>query len=160
MMDSEKEIRVQLEKSLSRLQEFGVELAVIFSGHFAPEQLEMIDSIAKSWNQADNDMKVLSLAINMPLEDAPGPDHAGVFETTVLSRFQPDTIDIAELPSLTEAPAIDPGDDPYGDHRHNPEHVLWGVFGPDPRNFNAAAADGLTIKISDAVERAVVEALN
>jgi creatinine amidohydrolase len=160
MMDGETEIRTELEKTLSRLQQFDVQLAVLFTGHFAPEQLEMIDSIANGWAAAGNKMKVLALAINMPIDGAPSPDHAGLFETTVLSRFQPDTIDMSQLPSIEDAPAEDPEGDPYGLHRHDPEHVLWGVFGPDPRNYKPEAAEGLTLKISDAIERSVAEALN
>jgi creatinine amidohydrolase len=159
MMDGDVEIRAQLEKTLSRLEEFGVELAVIFTGHFAPEQLEMISSIATNWSDSSKRMKVIDLAINMPLESAPSPDHAGVFETTVLSRFEPETIDLSKLPSIAEAPAIDPDGDPYGLHRHDPAHVLWGVFGPDPRNFDPAQADSLTLRISDAIEREVKAAL-
>ncbi|MFM6967973.1 MAG: creatininase family protein [Microbacteriaceae bacterium] len=160
MMDGETEIRRELEKTLSRLQEFDVRVAVLFTGHFAPEQLEMIASIADEWRAAGNRMSVVSLGINMPLNGTPSPDHAGVFETTVLSRFQPDTIDISQLPGIDEAPSVDPDGDPYGVHRHDPDHVLWGVFGPDPRNFRAEDADALTITISDAIERAVSDALN
>jgi len=159
MMDGESQIRAQLEKTLSRLEEFGVELAVLFTGHFAPEQLEMISSISAKWSQGSNQMKVIDLGINMPLDSAPSPDHAGVFETTVLSRFEPETIDLSKLPSVEEVPSIDPDGDPYGLHRHDPSHVLWGVFGPDPRHFDPASADALTLRISDALERAVEAAL-
>jgi creatinine amidohydrolase len=158
MMDGEAEITAQLEKTLSRLEEFRVDLAVIFTGHFAPEQLDMISAIAEKWSQGTHHMKVIDLAINMPLESAPSPDHAGVFETTVLSRFEPETIDLSKLPSIQEAPAIDPDGDPYGLHRHDPSHVLWGVFGPDPRNFEPATAIALSLKISDAIERHVAAA--
>lgn len=160
MMDGEVEIRAQLEKTLSRLEEFDVQLAVIFTGHFAPEQLEMISSISSNWSKSEKRMKVIDLAINMPLESAPSPDHAGIFETTVLSRFEPETINLSKLPTLAEAPAVDPNGDPYGIHRHDPSHVLWGVFGPDPRNFDPANADTLTLKISDAIEGAVKAALS
>jgi creatinine amidohydrolase len=160
MLDGESEIRAQLEKSLSRLQEFGVQVAVIFSGHFAPEQLQMIDSIANDWQMARNRMKVLSLAINMQLTDAPSPDHAGLFETTVLSHFEPDTVAIEQLPSIAEVPAVDPNGDEYGLHRHDPSHVLWGVFGPDPRNFQPESAKDLVQKISDQIYSAVESALS
>jgi len=159
MMDEEVEIRALLEKTLARLEEFGVEVAVIFSGHFAPEQLEMISSIAKQWSQGSGHMKVIDLAINMPLDAAPSPDHAGVFETTVLSRFEPDTIDLTKLPSIDEAPANDPNGDPYGLHRHDPSHVLWGVFGPDPRNFDPSSAEAVVLKITNSIENSVKQAL-
>jgi creatinine amidohydrolase len=95
----------------------------------------------------------------MPLESALSPDHAGVFETTVLSKFFKETIDLGELPSLSDSPAIDPDGDPYGLHRHDPKHVLWGVFGPDPRKYDSAAADALvgklTLEINAAVDLAI-----
>jgi creatinine amidohydrolase len=159
MMDGDAEIRAILQKTLQRLNEFGVKVAVLFTGHFAPEQLEMIESIASTWKQTGRSMKVLALAINMPLESALSPDHAGVFETTVLSKFFKETIDLGELPSLSDSPAIDPDGDPYGLHRHDPEHVLWGVFGPDPRKYDSAAADALvgklTLEINAAVDLAI-----
>jgi creatinine amidohydrolase len=159
MMDGDAEIRAILQKTLQRLNEFGVKVAVLFTGHFAPEQLEMIESIASTWKQTGRSMKVLALAINMPLESALSPDHAGVFETTVLSKFFKETIDLGELPSLSDSPAIDPDGDPYGLHRHDPEHVLWGVFGPDPRKYDSAAADALvgklTLEINAAVDSAI-----
>jgi creatinine amidohydrolase len=159
MMDGDAEIRAILQKTLQRLNEFGVKVAVLFTGHFAPEQLEMIESIASDWQQTGRSMKVLALAINMPLESAISPDHAGVFETTVLSKFFKETIDLGELPSLSDSPAIDPDGDPYGLHRHDPKHVLWGVFGPDPRNYDSAAADALvgklTLEINAAVDLAI-----
>jgi creatinine amidohydrolase len=159
MMDGDAEIRAILRKTLQRLNEFGVKVAVLFTGHFAPEQLEMIERIASDWKQTGRSMKVLALAINMPLESAISPDHAGVFETTVLSKFFKDTIDLGELPSLSDSPAIDPDGDPYGLHRHDPEHVLWGVFGPDPRKYDSAAADALvgklTLEINAAVDLAI-----
>jgi len=159
MMDGDAEIRAILQKTLQRLNEFGVKVAVLFTGHFAPEQLEMIESIASTWKQTGRSMKVLALAINMPLESAISPDHAGVFETTVLSKFFKETIDLGELPSLSDSPAIDPDGDPYGLHRHDPEHVLWGVFGPDPRKYDSAAADALvgklTLEINAAVDLAI-----
>jgi creatinine amidohydrolase len=159
MMDGDAEIRAILQKTLQRLNEFGVKVAVLFTGHFAPEQLEMIESIASDWQQTGRSMKVLALAINMPLESAIAPDHAGVFETTVLSKFFKETIDLGGLPSLSDFPAIDPQGDPYGLHRHDPEHVLWGVFGPDPRKYDSAAADALvgklTLEINAAVDLAI-----
>lgn len=160
MLDGDNEIRAQLEKSLSRLQEFGVQVAVIFSGHFAPDQLQMIESIANDWQIAGNPLKVLSLAINMQLSDSPSPDHAGLFETTVLSHFEPDTVDIEQLPNVAEFPAVDPDGDAYGLHRHDPSHVLWGIFGPDPRNFKPEAAKELVQKISDQIGSAVEAALH
>ena len=160
MMDSSEEIRAILEKTLKRLEDFEIKLAVIFSGHFAPEQLELVDLIAKTWNLAGNKMKAIALAINMELDDSLAPDHAGIFETTVLSYFHRKCIDISALPDVQEFPIEDVDENPYGLQRHDPDHVLWGIFGPDPRNYDPDIAEALVNKLSGAVELEVSKALN
>jgi len=159
MMDGDAEIRALIERSLMRLNDFGVKVAVLFTGHFAPEQLDMIEAIAADWKLTGRELRVLALAINMPLEDAPSPDHAGLFETTVLSHFNPETIDLTQLPSIVDAPSVEPDGDPYGLHRHDPEHVLWGVFGPDPRNYDPAQSASLVAKLTSSIHQSVSEAL-
>ena len=130
MMADPRGLRSHLEQTLSRLEEFGVRLAVIFTGHFADEQLAMIDDIASHWNSEPTDLRVLATSVNRsnaPIE----PDHAGVFEATLLSGLLPDLVHLERLPDLECSP--DPGGDPMGVERHDPNHPLWGVFGPDPR---------------------------
>lgn len=139
MIDTEQPIRTLLNTTLERLQDFGVRLAVLFSGHFADEQLEMINRIEAEWNDAGNAMRVIARAVNMPLDTAlPAPDHAGVFESALLSNFAPELVRIDRLPSIEEAPSTDPGGDESGPHRHDPQHPLWGVFGADPRRLDPA----------------------
>jgi len=160
MMDDDKEIKAILLKTLSRLEILDVKLVVIFSGHFAPEQLAMIESIEADWSAQNKLLKVLALGINLNLDGAPSPDHAGLFETTVLSRFHPETIDISALPSIADFPSIDPDGDSYGLHRHNPDHVLWGIFGPDPRRYQPDEAEGLTLQLCEAIEARVSIAIS
>lgn len=158
MMDDSKEIKSILENTLKRLDEFEIEVAVIFSGHFAPEQLELIEMLAKEWNTSGKHMKTIALAVNMNLNDSIKPDHAGIFETTVLSYFHPEAVDITALPDIKDFPVKDLGEDPYGGQRHDPDHVLWGIFGPDPRNFDLKKAESLVNKLSDAIEIEVSQA--
>jgi creatinine amidohydrolase len=135
MMDSEREIGGEIEKALGRLQDFGVRLAVLFSGHFAPGQLSMIDEIAQGWIASGRSMKVIATAVNR-IEGLPfGPDHAGVFETTLLGGLWPDRVQINRLPSVETAPLAP--DDVWEAGRHDPKHPLWGVIGADPRNYDA-----------------------
>jgi creatinine amidohydrolase len=135
MMEDEKEIVALLHKSLVRFQDFGMSLAVLFSGHFAPQQISMIEDIAAEWNAGGNEMKVLALAMNMG-EDIPiEPDHAGLFETTLLAALWPDRVDFSQLPPLKDGPDVDKGESPFGSQRHDPQHPLYGIFGPDPRTF-------------------------
>jgi creatinine amidohydrolase len=138
MMPEATHIRALLELALRRMEQLGVRRVVLFSGHFAPEQLDMIADIAATWNARANMLSVVARGINMAEGVGIAPDHAGVFETTVLSALWPDRIDLGEL-----AP-VDPGHplvDDWANARHEVDHPLWGVFGPDPRNFDAAVAE-------------------
>ena len=134
MMDSENEIAGQIGKTLGRLEDFGVQAAVLFSGHFAPRQLAMIDEIAAAWNAAGWAMKVIATAVNR-IDGLPfGPDHAGLFETTLLGGLWPGRVQIDRLPTVEAAPLAP--DDVWEAGRHDPAHPLWGIVGPDPRDYD------------------------
>jgi creatinine amidohydrolase len=142
MMPGEAEIKAQIDFTLERLEAFGVKLGVLFSGHFAPTQLEMIDRIADTWNGKGGSLKVIAAAVNR-IEGLPlGPDHAGIFETTLLSALNPDLVKLDRLPTLEAAP-LKANEDDFGDLRHDPDHPIWGVFGPDPRHFQPRQAKPL-----------------
>ena len=135
MMETDREIAAEVGKTLARLQDFGVQLAVLFSGHFADGQLAMIDEIAETWQAAGNTMKVIATAVNR-IEGLPfGPDHAGIFETTLLGGLWPDRVQVDRLPSIKTDP-LAPGDF-WEEGRHDPKHPLWGIVGPDPRAYDA-----------------------
>src|SRR6266851_4453496 len=120
------------------------ELSVLFTGHFADEQLAMIDEIGHAWeSESSSAMRVLSLGVNRQPDCPVEPDHAGIFETSLLAAMWPDRVHLDRLPSLTDAPASDPAGDTRGAHRHQPDHPLWGVFGPDPRGYDLGAAQRL-----------------
>jgi creatinine amidohydrolase len=136
------EMEAQLMFTLERIQGFGFKLVILFSGHFADTQLEMIDRIAVRWNAKNTTLKVFASAVNRIKGLDYAPDHAGIFETTLLAAMQPDLVHLEKLKSLDEAPlAI--GEDDFGPARHDPSHPIWGVFGPDPRHFNPAKAKPL-----------------
>jgi creatinine amidohydrolase len=144
MMKSQEELRALVWQSLERLQAFGLELAVLFTGHFADEQLAMIDDIGSAWqSEISNAMRVLSLGVNRCAGSPIEPDHAGVFETSLLAAMWPELPQLDRLPSLGDNPAVDPGGDSRGAHRHDPSHPLWGVFGPDPRRYQPGDAQKL-----------------
>lgn len=143
MMADGSGIDAHLRATLQRLSEFGVATAVVFSGHFAPEQLDMIDALGKDWNSGSPSLRVVATAVNRcPTAPLP-PDHAGEFETTLLAGSSPELIHLDKLPEVDAHPANDPGDDPYGLHRHEATHPLWGVFGPDPRVADLGAGPAL-----------------
>lgn len=124
MMDTSDELEGLLRKTLTRLADLAVKRVVLFSGHFADDQLDLIDKLAAELS-GEKDMSVVATAVNR--FDVPGfpPDHAGRFETTLLAGLHPNTIDLGSL-----APA-NPSDEEKS--RHDPSHTLWGVIGADPR---------------------------
>jgi creatinine amidohydrolase len=137
MMPGSGEIERQLDFTLAKLKSFGVKLAVLFSGHFPPEQLAMIDRLALE--HGDAEMKVVSCAVNRMEDMQFGPDHAAIFETTLLAALHPALVQLDRLPQMS-TPA---NDDPFGLQRHDPKHELYGIFGPDPRLFDPAEAPEL-----------------
>jgi creatinine amidohydrolase len=153
---SGEEIARLLAYSLERLDKLGVALAVIFTGHFAPDQVAMVKAVADQWNGHGRQMRALGLAVNEPTGLAIGPDHAGRFETTLLHAILPDLV----APELIPAPRDEEaGEDPWGPARYDPEHSLWGIVGPDPRDFDPADApallDGCVTWVLGEVDRAL-----
>lgn len=144
MMPSAEGIRSNLLYTLRRLEEFGFRQAVLFTGHFADEQLLMIDELAAEWEgSGDHSMGILATGVNR-CPDAPlAPDHAGIFETSLFHSLWPKLVHLDRLPSLAENPAVDPGGDPAGPQRHDSRHPLWGIFGPDPRLTDLRTTDAL-----------------
>jgi creatinine amidohydrolase len=141
MMARDDEIRVHLHQTLVRLESFGVRLVVLFSGHFADEQLAMIDEVAARWRlDTAHSMAVLATAVNRCESSPVAPDHAGEFETLLLVALHPDLVHLDRLPSCEAVPIDGLDTDPVGPQRHDPLHPLWGIFGPDPRMVDSARA--------------------
>jgi creatinine amidohydrolase len=149
------EIEAQLVFTLARLQTFGFKRAVLFSGHFADTQLDMIDRIAVQWNAGEGPLKVYATAVNRIEGLDFAPDHAGIFETTLLAALRPDLVQLDRLKPLSEAPLAADEDD-FGATRHDRHHPIWGVFGPDPRHFKPTQARPLL----DACVRWLVQKVN
>jgi creatinine amidohydrolase len=138
------EIEAQLAFTISKLKSFGFKKIIIFSGHFPDAQLDMIDRLAA--NHSDKDIKVFATAVNRIEGLDVSPDHAGVFETTLLYAMHPNLVQINRLPSLTNVPLTS---DDWGETRHDPKHPVFGVFGPDPRNFDSSRAATLLSAAAD-----------
>ena len=141
MMASAAGIRSHIVQTLDRLELFGVRGAALFSGHFAGEQLELIEGIAENWNaEPDHTLHVLATSINKCPTSPITADHAGIFESTLLHALHPKLVHVERL-SLEVSTA--PDGDQWGSQRHDPNHPLWGVFGSDPRNAKLATSGEL-----------------
>jgi creatinine amidohydrolase len=135
MMSKPDEIEAQLAFTISRLESFAFKKIVVFSGHFPNEQLDMIDRLAAKHSHPE--FTVLATAVNRIEGLDIAPDHAGVFETTLLYAFHPELVQMDHLQSLANAPLTS---DDWSETRHDPQHPVFGVFGPDPRSFEPQRA--------------------
>lgn len=141
MVESD-ELLPLLRKTLAQLGAFGVRRVALFSGHFAGEQIDMIQSLAAETQAESAGMRVDALSVSMAqLELA--PDHAAIFETTLLGALWPDRVRLDLLPPIASAPSSDPGGNEMGPQRHDPRHPLYGIFGPDPRRYDPSRAPAL-----------------
>jgi creatinine amidohydrolase len=140
IMPQPTEIAAQLSFTIAKLKSFGFKLIVLFSGHFPDEQLNMIDELAVQ--NSDSSTTIFATAVNRIDGLALKPDHAGIFETTLLAAMWPDLVQLDRLPSLSNAP-LPEDDSDFGEIRHDPNHPIWGVFGPDPRGFDVKQAQPL-----------------
>lgn len=125
MMHGPAEIEAMITRTAERLGAMDVAQFVIFSGHFAEEQLAMIDGIAADWNAANAIPQITATAVNRCSKAGIKPDHAGIFETTLMDALAPETVDMSQLPTIEDAPDIL--------DRHDPKNPIWGVIGDDPR---------------------------
>jgi creatinine amidohydrolase len=154
MLPDEGALVALLSLALARLDQFGVGCAVLFTGHFADEQIAMVRAIATRWNAGGHAMRVLALSMNEIAPSPIRPDHAGVFETTLLHALWPDRVDLGQLPPKP-ARTGDIEEDGWGPQRHTTGHPLWGVVGPDPRDFDPAQGPVLLAAAVDWLVRSV-----
>lgn len=144
MLQTPDELQRTLSFTLQRLNDFGVKKVLLFSGHFPDEQLQMIDDLASNWNQTKGEMRVVASDVSRIPNLNFAPDHAGLFETTLLYALHPELVDETRLPKK-KSRVIE--SDPYGAQRHDPSHELWGIFGADPRGFDRSKAAKLVDSI-------------
>jgi creatinine amidohydrolase len=135
MMSKPDEIETQLALTITKLETFGFKKIIVLSGHFPNEQLDMIDRLAAK--HSDPNFSVFATAVNRIEGLDVAPDHAGVFETTLLYALHPELVQMDRLPSVAQTPLTS---DDWSETRHDPKHPVFGVFGPDPRGFEPQRA--------------------
>lgn len=148
MMPGPEQIEPLLTRTAERLHAMDVERLVVVSGHFAEEQLEMIDRFSEVWNARGARPRVTATAVNRCTEAGIEPDHAGAFETLLMHSIAPETVDLSRLPTVDEAP--DSCD------RHDPKSAIWGVIGKDPRTADLADGAALLDRMTDWLTRQAI----
>jgi creatinine amidohydrolase len=145
MMEGTAEIEAMLSRTAVRLKAMEVERLVIFSGHFAEEQLDMIDRFCEVWNAKGSQPRITATAVNRCSEAGIDADHAGAFETLLMNALAPETVELSRLPALDDAP------DSFD--RHDPKSAIWGVIGKDPRTVNLTESTALLDRMTDWLTR-------
>lgn len=157
LLEDDKVFLTILKTTLKRLEDTGIKKVILFTGHFALRQLEALNLLEKEWKSI---MKTLKISI-LSISDCPNiemeADHGAIFETSVLSQLQPDLVQLNNLPNKEEVPANDFNGNSKGDHRRDPNNVLFGVFGDDPRNYEEKKAKEILQKI---INWLISEAMN
>jgi creatinine amidohydrolase len=133
-----------------------VRIVVLLSGHFPQEQADLVGGAARELSTGTR--KVIGLTNGMVKDPPIRPDHAALFETSLMHALAPSLVHLDRLPSIAEAPADDPEGNPWGEHRHDPSHVLHGIFGDDPRLLDANQAEALLHAIEQWLVKEVVTA--
>lgn len=134
MSQTPEAIESLLAETLARLDAFGVKRMVLLSGHFAGEQAELIARVADAWNARGTASRAIARTLGQAPQPPVDPDHAARFESLVLHALHPELVNLGQLPDPDAFPAP-AGENPFGPDRHQPEHPLFGVFGPDPRRL-------------------------
>ncbi|MFI4861640.1 MAG: creatininase family protein [Phycisphaerales bacterium JB063] len=137
-----------LSTTLKRLEESGVKCVVVYSGHFALKQAELLRAFQDQWDRQTHVMKLVTLIGSDLPDPVIAPDHGGLFETSLLSVLEPDTVDMAQLP-----PADTPSDADVatssGPDRRDTSNPLFGIMGADPRALDPAQAQALVTQLTD-----------
>lgn len=132
-----------IKTTLVRLEACGVKKAIIFTGHFTLKQLNALETLKQEWPTIS---KSLALSV-FSISDCPSveidADHGAIFETSVLAELHPELVKLQNLPPKDIFPANDIDGNSKGDHRRNPENVLFGIFGNDPRNYIKSEGDSI-----------------
>lgn len=141
MMPTSDVIAAGVQDTLHRLEMLGVRRAVLFSGHFATEQLEWMTDLEERWNgDGTRPLTVIATSIDRCPTSPMPPDHAGAFESSVLHAIEPGLVN---LDRLSTERVDDADEDAWSSRRHDPEHPLWGVFGADPRGMSLSGSGQL-----------------
>lgn len=155
LLEEETTFLAVIRDTLKRLEDFQVKLAVIFTGHFGKRQLAALKQLNDEWSDEGHAMELLVLSINECPNAQMKGDHGAIFETSLLHQIHPDLVRLEKLPRKQDYPANDPGGDSWGVHRRDPDNVLFGILGDDPRAYEEEHAIALMYTLTNWLKNAV-----
>ncbi len=107
---------------LDQCADEGFKLVVLIMGHYGGEHVAALEHVARNWPKIRGkgyDMQIWAFPEYRVRPEAPFPgDHAGTYETSLMMYFDPELVDLSELPAEGEILGTEAG---------------YGIGGADPR---------------------------
>lgn len=130
-----------LTAQLENLDRIGFRAAIIITGHYPQEQVDLVASVAQQYTSIGS-MKVAGVTDrNLARSVGHTGDHAAKWETSIMMVLHPELVDLSRLPS-------------------DPEQSLEGVYGDDPRvhasaELGAVVVDAMVQELCELAKRLV-----
>ena len=149
-------IRPVISATIERLVLFGFKVVVLVTGHYPPEQVQMVHELAAEAGARFPQARFIGLTepeITTPLPgDAYPGDHAAKYETSIALALEPEWVKWENLrpgrdPARVTLPHTPRG---AGTLILDPDHPLYAIYGEDPRRTaSRALGDQLVNEIVD-----------
>lgn len=145
----EEQIRPLLATTLDELAQHEFKVVVLYTGHYAGEQVRMVHALAKEANERHEGTHFIGVSdpeVTTPLPgDTRRGDHAAKYETSIAMAINPEWVKMDQL-TPDRAPEVEALSDTPRDERstHDPTHPLYAIHGEDPR-VHASAENGRKI---------------
>lgn len=142
----EEQVRPLIERTLDDLVKWGFRVVVLYTGHYAGEQVRMVHSLAEQ-AEARHPLArfygVTDPEITTPLPgDTRRGDHAAKYETSIALYLNSDWVRLELLTAgRTDAEVALPETPRLEGTPYQPEHRLYGIHGDDPAE-HASAKNG------------------
>jgi creatinine amidohydrolase len=133
----EERIRPLLAETLDSLAQFGFRVVVLFTGHYAGEQVRMVHALAAEAAERHPQTRFIGLTEPEFTTPAPGDtsrgDHAAKYETSIALALNPDWVRLDRLTPGREAVRVTLPQTPRLEGRqYEPNDPLYAIWGQDP----------------------------
>jgi len=136
-------VRPLLEVTLDRLVAWGFQVIVLYTGHYAGEQVRMVHALAEEAEARHPQARfwgVTDPELTSPLPgDTRRGDHAAKYETSIALYLNPEWVRLDLLTAGRRAEDVALPETPRGEGTpYQPAHRLYAIHGDDPAEYASA----------------------
>jgi len=158
LIAQEEHLRPLLEMTADRLVAWGAKVIVLYTGHYAGEQVALVRAIAQECSKRYTEAAFWGLTdpdLTTPLPgDTQRGDHAAKYETSIALYLRPEWVRLSNLTAGRDDRAATLPETPRGEGRqYVPEDPLYAVWGDDPAT--TASAENGRIIVEEVLEKLV-----